>query len=225
MYNPKLKFSDMQIENITSKHFNYHLKELISSGYIQKTGRIYELTSKGKDYVGKLDEKTLKQEIQPKVSVFIYVARTVNNSSKNKNNDVEYLINRRLKQPYFGRVGGFSGKVRFGETFEDAARRELFEETGLTGDFQFCKLTRKIAFTNKDQKSREFVQDNIIAIFLVKNVSGELIGKSDEMESFWQNYEEIKKRKDLFNTFLHHLEIARSSKNTNPELIIEAEGY
>lgn len=219
MYNPKLRFSDMQLENITSKHFNYHLQELVGDKYVQKVGGEYGLTNKGKNYVGKLDEKTLKQEIQPKVSVFIYVER------KNNKGETEYLINRRLKQPYFGRVGGFSGKVRFGEIFEDAARRELFEETGLTGDFQLCKLTRKIAFSENKSNVREYVQDNVIAIFLVKNTKGDLIEKSDEVENFWQSYDEIKKRRDLFNTFLHHLEIARSCKEIVQELIIEAEGY
>lgn len=36
MYNPRLKFSEMQINDMTSKHFTYYLKKLKEDVMIEK---------------------------------------------------------------------------------------------------------------------------------------------------------------------------------------------
>ncbi len=218
MYKPNLRFSDLQIKSLTSKHFNYYLHLLVEEDLIQKQGKLYQLTAKGKDLVGRMDEKSLAVERQPKISVAIYPERT------NDKGEVEYLLTKRLKQPYYGKVGGFTGKLRFGETFEEAAKRELMEESGLAGDFKMVFMARKMAFDPKSEV-REFMQDNIYIFFLVRNLSGTLIEKNDEQENFWCKYEDISDREDLFNTLLQFIEWTRTKKIEIPELIVEAEGY
>lgn len=210
-----LKFSEMQPEEITSKHFNYHLKRLIENGYVLKQSNAYVLTDKGKDFVGKRNELNMKLEIQPKISVAIVARRFVGNVE-------EVLLSKRLKQPYYGKVGGFTGKVRFGEKFESAARREFEEETGLTGDFRLSGLTRKFAYK---AGQKDAVQDNIMVLFSVENTKGDLIENPGESENFWYPYQEVKKRKDLYNTFLGFLEITRNQTMKNFELEVEAEGF
>lgn len=217
MFNPKLKFSELQLDEITSKHFNYHLQKLVEEGFILKDTGYYLLSEKGKGYVGKIDDVRLKIEKQPKVSVGILVRRF----EKGKE---EFLLSRRLKQPYFGKVGGFTGKVRFGETFEDTARRELLEEAGIDGDFKMSGIVRKMAY-KEEGNEKTFVQDQVMVLFLVENIKGDVILRSKESENFWLAYEKIAKRKDLYNTFLHFLEISRSKAMRNIEYFAEAEGF
>jgi ADP-ribose pyrophosphatase YjhB (NUDIX family)/predicted transcriptional regulator len=220
MYNPKLRFSDMQIPDMTSKHFVYYLKKLVEDKLISKEGRYYYLTDKGKEYVGRLDEKDMQFEMQPKISMAIIVEREGDDGEK------EYLLSRRLKQPYYGKVGGFTGKLRFGETFEHAARRELLEETGLTGKFHLRHIKRKFAYQKeKDSNDRKIVQDQIMIFFLVTEPEGELITEHEELESFWVKYPDVAKHKDLYNTFIDFFEETRTSEMKNFEIDVEAEGY
>ncbi|MDQ6984915.1 MAG: NUDIX domain-containing protein [Candidatus Dojkabacteria bacterium] len=209
-----LKFSELQIKNITSNHFNYYIKKLLDDELVEKAGDLYKLNSKGKEYIGRVDEENMKLEKLPKVSVAIFVSRS-------KDGNKEFLVNRRLKHPYFGKVGGYTGKVRFGETYEEAARRELIEETGLSGEFKFRRIERKFAY----DKTNRIVQDQIMVIFSVHNTEGELKEKMPEHESFWIEESALMKRNDLYNTFKSILEISQTANDTAHDIFVEAEGF
>lgn len=55
----------------------------------------------------------------------------------------EFLCQQRLKQPYYGFWGRLGGKLRWGESFEEAAARELMEETGMTATFTYKTIYHK----------------------------------------------------------------------------------
>lgn len=217
IYSPELRFSDMQIEGMTSKHFTYYLNQLVDEGLIAKKDRYYYLTIAGKDFIGRLDLDTMQQEKQPKVSVAINVRRKTEGG-------YEFLLSKRLKQPYLGKVGGFIGKVRFGEKLEDAARRELLEESGMTGDFKYVGILRKMA-RNQDLPDAPIVQDQFMVFFLVDNPRGELLEELPENKNFWVPEAEIATRDDLFNTYIEMLEFVLTKHQPNPEMIAVAEGY
>src|SRR3989344_5105717 len=120
-----IRFNDLIIKGLESEHMNYHLKKLINLGFVQKMSSKYTLTDIGKDYSNMLDENSSLPEKQPKTSIIIHAKR------KNPKGQVEHLLSKRLRQPYFGKVGHPTGKVKFGEKVQEAAERELFEETGL----------------------------------------------------------------------------------------------
>ncbi|OGM36324.1 hypothetical protein A3A76_05375 [Candidatus Woesebacteria bacterium RIFCSPLOWO2_01_FULL_39_23] len=215
-----MRFNDLLIEGLESEHMNYHLKRLIDVNYVVKEGSLYKLTDIGKDYSNLLDEKTDLVERQPKTSVVLHIKR------KNKNGEIEHLLLKRLRHPYFGKVGHLTGKVKFGETFLDAAKRELYEETGLSAKtFILEKIYRKMR-----KRSKEFIQDVVFYQFLITGINGTLIGKTEFQENFWVTKKEAKTRPDLdfFDDFLIETSLSDSLKPKKlvfVESLGEAEGY
>lgn len=177
---------------------NYYLKKLIELGLVIKKDDKYMLTAAGKDYCNSTDDAMKQVEKQPKTGVILFVTRLGANG-------VEYLVNRRLRQPYFGKVGRMTGKVRFGETLEQAARRELFEETSLVpGSCELVKVYHKLRF----DENETCVQDVIFYMFAISEPTGELVEKQEFQENFWITKQDfINKKYDFYDDF--NLEDAR----------------
>ena len=185
--NTVTRFNDLIIEGLESEHMNYHLKKLIQQGIATKTNSRYTLTDFGKDYFNLLDEHSSLPEKQPKTSIIIHAKQ------KNSQGQVAHLLTKRLRQPYFGKVGHPTGKVKFGEKVQTAAQRELYEETGLKAEtFALERIYRKMR-----QRDGIWVQDVIFYIFLVKNLHGQLITHTPFQENFWLTQAELKTRTDL----------------------------
>lgn len=186
------RFNDLLIEGLGSEHMNYHLKKLIAFGLVTKVSEQYALTDSGKDYVNSLDDETQEVEKQPKITVIIHGVR------KNLNGEIEYLLNRRLEQPYFGKVGRVGGKVRFGETFEEAAKRELYEETGLEAkNLVLEKIYRKM----RKREDGKFVQDVVFLIYFVTGFYGTLIEKTKYQDNFWITNKELYSNPEKYDRY------------------------
>jgi ADP-ribose pyrophosphatase YjhB (NUDIX family) len=185
-----LRFNQLLLEGLESEHMNYHLKVLNDLKLVEKENGKYKLTNKGKDYSNLLDDNIEKEEKQPKTSVILTIVR-------DNNGEQEQLLCKRLRHPYYGKVGRLTGKVRFGETIVDAARRELYEETGLTAEeISLSGIYRKI---RKDDDTT--VQDVFFYIMKVEKLKGNLISKSNFQENFWTNKQDCDKRDDLYDDF------------------------
>lgn len=180
---PTLKFNELIIEGLESEHMNYHLKKLIEDGFVEKSGASYSLTDRGKDYSNQMDDEIKALEKQPKTSVLIRGVRV-----REGTNEIEHLLSKRLRQPYYGKVGRLTGKVRFGETLVEAVKRELLEETGLTArTFVLEEIYHKIRY----RENGEFVQDVIFYIFFVTDFEGKMIKKLPSQENFWLTKREV----------------------------------
>lgn len=118
---PTRRFSELKPDGVEGNLFMYHLRALIREGYVAKVSGGYALSAAGKRYADRLSLDTLKPRIQPKI-VSMIVCR---------NADGEYLLYRRVRQPFSGMVSFPHGKIHLGETVAEAATRELTEKGGL----------------------------------------------------------------------------------------------
>lgn len=212
----ELNFNSLLIEGLESEHMNYHLKKLIGIGFVQKLNNLYHLTDSGKDYSNLLDEQTDLVEKQPKVSVALHIKR------KNKKGEIEHLLLKRLRQPYYGKVGHLTGKIKFGETIIEAAKRELFEETGLIAK----KFNIEMVYRKMRKNNENYVQDVIFFRVLVTDLTGKLIEKTKYQENIWITEKEMKKRKDLdlYDDF-RIFEKMQPERLSLIESIAQAEGF
>jgi len=188
--NPSLNFNSLLIEGLESEHMNYHLQKLVKMEWVTKKDDKYTLTDLGKDYINSTDDDVITVEKLPKVSVIVNAMR------ENPEGETEYLLNRRLKQPYYGKVGRMGGKVRFGESVLEAAKRELKEESGLEAKEWFLyEIYRKM----RHRKNGEFVQDVIFYLYKATDLVGDLIEKSELQENFWVTEEGARDNLDLYD--------------------------
>ena len=152
---------------------------------VTKKENRYLLTDKGKDYTSLMDDQIELIEKQPKSSVLLHVLRISNNIV------VEHLLNKRLRQPYFGKIGRVTGKVRFGETLKQTAIRELYEETGLRAGKIFLE---KVYHKLRHRDDGTYIQDALFYCFFVTEITGMLIEKTHFQENFWMTAKKVKNR-------------------------------
>ena len=182
-------FSDLlKSTNLTSDHFNFHIKKLIEHDFITKAKTSYTLTAKGKEYANRMDTDNNLIEKQPKIGVLLCLERT-------RNGEKEYLLQQRLKQPFYGFWGRFGGKVRWGESFEDCARRELEEESGLLADFTFRSIYRKRDY---NQSTGDLLEDKIFVVMHADKYEGILIEDFEGGHNEWLTATGLKQKDKLF---------------------------
>ena len=201
LFKPGARFRDLKKVDITNDHFTFHVNHLIKEGLIEKSGGKYSLTDQGKEFANRMDTDALKLERQAKLGIAIHAVRT-------RNGEKEYLVHHRLKEPFYGWYGSHSGKIRWGETPGECARREFKEETGLTGKF----ILKGIVHYHHIHQDGRFLEDKYFWVYMVENTRGKLKKKVEEGENIWMTESEYKKLKHVFSTFDQMNEVI-TSKN------------
>ncbi len=199
LFNPTARFKELNKDFMSTDNFSYHIRTLLASGLIKKSGQRYSLTSKGKMEAGKIDTTVHKIEKQPKVSVILIPHKTINGEE-------QFLIQQRTKEPYFGYWGFIAGKIKFGETLNITAERELGEESGIGGEFKFRYEIHEMVY---DKKTGDQLEDKFFHIIEVVNLTGELLNTTQEGNNKFVTAEEFEKispkyhnEQDLLNWFL-----------------------
>lgn len=183
LFLPEAGFANMQkTTKLTSDHFNFHIKKLINEGYVEKIGKQYRLTPKGKEYANRMDTDENEIEKQPKISIAITLER------KTKDGEREFLFQQRKKHPYYNFWGRVGGKMRWGETVIEAAKRELKEETGLEAEFEYKLLYHKRDF---DKSTKRLLEDKIFLCVCATSYSGELVEEFEGGLNRWMTIEEF----------------------------------
>lgn len=201
LFKPKARFSDLNTVDVTNDHFDFHLKHLIKEGLIIKQDRRYSLTTEGKEFANRMDTDSLKLEKQGKVAVALHAV-------KKTNGVIEYQVHQRLKEPFYGWYGSHSGKVRWGETPMECAKREFLEETGLTGDFKLKGIVHYHHF----HKDGRLLEDKYFWVFKIENTKGELKINVPEGKNIWMTEKEYRKLNNSFASFDEVAEVINSNR-------------
>lgn len=188
LFAKSLKFTDLKPDNeIESNQLTFHLEQIIKADFVIKQDSQYFLTDLGKEFANRMDTENVTMIKQAKVSVFVAPIKKTTSGN-------QYLIYTRLKQPFYGCQGFLSGKVPFGETVIEAARREFEEETGLLGKPVLTSVRHYLVF---DKNNKNLLEDKFMFMCVVKNPKGKLIPSGEG------KYEWVKEE-DLFSYVTNH---------------------
>ncbi len=198
-YAPSERFSAlMRPTGHTSDTFKFHIQTLGRLGYIAKseTGD-YQLTASGKEYANSINEQSRAVEKQPKISVLLVVSKPQTDKP-----DL-FLVQKRLRNPFFGYWSEIHGRATWGEPFEATAQRQLLRQTGLTATFQVTSFLRATDF---DTSSQELLKDKLFVIVTASSVSGELRNEYDGGNNAWLTLDELRGQKKVFVSTLAIIE-------------------
>ncbi len=177
-------FTELQaLTEVSSDHFNFHVKKLVTEGYVSK-GDEYALTNKGKEYANRMDTDENEIEKQPKISIAITLERVGASGER------EFLFQQRKKNPYYDFWGRVGGKMRWGETVVEAAKRELKEETGLEADLEYRLLYHKRDF---DKVTGKLLEDKLFLCVYANSYSGELQEEFEGGVNRWMTHDEFQR--------------------------------
>ena len=192
LFTPSAGFSELQKKtNLSSDHFSFHIKKLLEEGYVEKGDSHYKLSRKGKEYANRMDTDENEIEKQPKVSVVIILERL------NVKGEREFLYQQRKKNPYFDFWGRLGGKMRWGESVIESAKRELLEEAGLEADLTFKLLYHKRDF---DKVTNRLLEDKLFFCTYSISYSGELTEKFEGGINKWMTEAEFREQPKRFTS-------------------------
>jgi 8-oxo-dGTP diphosphatase len=172
-----LQYSKLKPDGVEGNLFMYHLRQLMNEGLVEKKEQLYCLSTAGRAYVDTLSLSNLRPRVQPKIVTLIAL----------RNDSGQWLLYRRKRQPFIGKVGFPYGKIHLSETIAEAARRELEEKTGLQ-----AALTHVGDAYITATEGGQLISHMLTHVFTGRDPRGELIADSEIGACYWANIEQIK---------------------------------
>lgn len=169
-----LRFSELKPETIENKLFTYHLKKVVSAGYVSKKedGR-YSLTAEGRRLGIRVlsDFQTLADRAH---SVVFLVIR--------RKSDSAWMLYRRKIQPLVNRVGFMHVTPSPDESVLETASKLCAERTGLSCDFK--PLGNGYFRMFSDDELESFTH---FTMLVCEDAVGELKQGNEYSEYFWED--------------------------------------
>ncbi len=194
----------MQVTTLTSDTFKFHVQKLTKLGYIEKSAAgQYCLTVRGKEFANNLDEAKLATQRQPKLSVLVL-------ASKNDTQDEPlFLVQKRLRSPYFGFWSCIGGPIQWGQDAEDVAAAELKKQTGLTAT---CAVRAFYRQRDYEAGSNELLEDKLFIVLEATEVSGELSNDWYGGKNAWMSEHDFAQQPKHFASVCEAIKILRTSQ-------------
>lgn len=189
LFKTQARFADLNKSGLGNDHFSFHIGKLLELDLIEKRkDKKYVLTNRGKEFANRLDTETATIEKQAKVAVLIVGYRK---SGK----ETQFLVQQRLKQPYFGFFGFITGKIKWGEPVEEASARELKEEANLEGKITLVGIKHKTDYS----KEGLLLEDKYFFVCKAENTHGTFKESFEGGKNIWLPRKEIMKLPNLFD--------------------------
>ncbi len=204
LFRKTARFSELNTDKIPNDHFTFHLKRLVEQELVKKNkDGSYVLTTNGKEYANRLDTNGREVGIEKQAKIGVLVVCVDDSNSKRK-----YLVQQRLKQPYYGFYGFLTGKIKWGEGVYEAGSRELKEETGLRAELNLAGIEHKIDYS----KEAELLEDKFFYIVKASKPKGELLESFEGGRNAWLTKNEIQNLPELFDDVLKVIEVIDGGK-------------
>lgn len=182
------RFSELKTQHVSSDRFSFHLKRLLEAQLIERHGNQYRLTDIGKSIAGQLGSPGTDTKRNARVGVLIGCVRT-----NALTGEKEYLLQQRLKHPFFGCYGFMASKIQWGEKVEEAAKRGLKQEQGLTAKLTLVGVKHKM-----DVAHNELHEDKYFFVFRGDDARGKLIETFEGGRNFWATRKELLKLPNVY---------------------------
>jgi len=101
------------------------------------------------------------------------------------------LLVQRGTQPYKGQWCIPGGKINFGETLQQAAEREIFEETGILIEAHEPVYTFDIIETGNSENPSRLPFHYVVTDLRAEYLSGDIQAGSDVLDAAWFGKEEV----------------------------------
>ncbi len=216
LYRSEARFSELNTEKLPTDQFTFHIKELLRGGILEKTGGRYRLTAKGKEFANRFDTDSGKPLIEHQAKIGAMVT-----CIDRKEQTPRYLIQQRLKHPYYGYHGFLTGKVKWGESVYETAARELEEETGLSADLTLYAITHKRDFDTQ----RNLLEDKYFFVFLGEKAKGVLKEEFPGGKNFWLTEREFLKLPEIYDDVKEVLKVLKKKPLVFLEQEYQVERY
>lgn len=214
-FSPNARFSQLNILDVPTDQLNFHLKALIEANIVEKQGTSYQLTLIGKEFANRFDTDKVIIEKPAKITTLLVCSKVVKGQKY-------YLLQQRLKQPYFGYYGFFGGKIPWGSTPFETMTKELKEEAGLS-----AKTIKVVGLKHKRDYSPDgqLLEDKYFFIARATGLTGELIEEFEGGRNLWLTEKEIFKLDNLFDGVKLTLEMSEEKSFTFVEKKYTVSGF
>jgi len=175
----KLKFNEIEKAlKIRSNMVSYHLEKMQEEGLLEKKDDYYYLTKKAERYLPIISH-IVGQELSPLPVMLIAIV-----------NKDKILLIKRNKRPYQNYWCLVGGKMRMEESFEQAAKRVLQEETGLD-----AKYKDMASVLYERVKGEDIIKHSFIHFFVKMQTDNTEIKQSESGELKWFKIKDVDKER------------------------------
>ena len=213
-FNDGLRFAEINVDDVPSDQFSYHLKQLLKYDLLEKSpDNTYRLSVMG---------RTRAIMLYPAKDSFIeqgfLAVRIV--LSKVEDETQYFLLQERAAVPFKGTYGTPGDKILFGEDVEQAAIRAMQLQTGLLCDVTLCGIKHI-----KDNYRGKVVQDKYFFVFRASNPQGVLLARGRTGKNMWLSYDQVHSSGRSTNGGLELLEMAGTQRLQFDEQTFAIDSY